>query len=76
MGVGFACLVDRGVLNEILLKAGIGGREGHGGGTVSVVHDIQRGQKETGAVPRAPLIVSIDRANAHVHGGAVGQRKG
>ena len=76
VSIGFTRFVYRSVLDEILFKPGIGGRERHGSGAVTVVNNVQRGQEETGAVPWTPLAVSINRANSHVHRGAVGQRKG
>ena len=71
--VGLPRFVDERVLQEVLLKAGVGGSEGHRRRAVAVVDDVEVGQKETGCIPGAPLVVAVHRANAHVHGGAVGQ---
>ena len=46
--VGLPRFVDERVLQEVLLKAGVGGSEGHRRRAVAVVDDVEVGQEETG----------------------------
>ena len=46
--VGLPRFVDEGVLEEVLLKAGVGGGKGHRRRAVAVVDDVEVGQEETG----------------------------
>ena len=76
VGDGLARLTDGGILQEILLQSGVGGTKRHRGRSVAVVNHVVGWKKETGAVPRTPLVVGVDGPNAHVHRGSVLQSKG
>ena len=60
VGDGFAEFVDGRVLDEIMLKTGVGWTEGHRCRSITVVNNIEGGEQKRSLLPRTPLVVGVD----------------